>query len=107
MTLVGHAGDVNYFVFSPDGKRIVTASDDKTARVWDTKSGRMVATLKWHSNVITYVAFSLDCKFVLTTSSDNTARVWDSETGNNLGTLAIEKLNGPGNWIESASINIE
>ena len=36
--------------FSPDGKRVVTASDDKTARLWDAESGKEIAVLNGHTD---------------------------------------------------------
>ena len=48
--LKGHEGDVNSAAFSPDGKRIVTASEDKTARMWDAATGKPIGEpLKGHS----------------------------------------------------------
>ena len=67
--------------FSPDGSRIVTALDDKTARIWDAGDGHEIATLKGHANGVTFAAFSPDGKTVATTSKDNTARLWGSATG--------------------------
>jgi WD40 repeat protein len=40
---------VNSAAFSPDGTRVVTASDDKTARVWDATTGKLVAVLRGHT----------------------------------------------------------
>ncbi|MEH1839323.1 MAG: ribosome assembly protein 4, partial [Nostoc sp.] len=62
--------------FSPDGKRILTASLDNTARVWDI-SGKLIAELKGHTQAVTSASFSPDGKRILTASLDNTARVWD------------------------------
>src|SRR6266852_1961258 len=74
-------------VFSPDGKRIVTASWDKTARVWDAASGRGLMTLQGHTETVHSAAFSPDGKRIVTASWDKTARVWDAASGQGLITL--------------------
>jgi hypothetical protein len=64
--------------FSPDGKRIVTASLDKTARVWDAATGKAIGKpLKGHSGYVYSAAFSPDGKRIVTASDDKTARIWD------------------------------
>ena len=72
--------------FSPDGKQVVTASDDKTARLWDSATGKPLATLTGHEDVVRSAAFSADGKQVVTASCDKTARLWDSATGKPLAT---------------------
>ncbi|MHC5722455.1 MAG: WD40 repeat domain-containing protein, partial [Nostoc sp.] len=62
--------------FSPDGKRIVTASQDGTARVWDI-SGKQLAELQGHTGSVISASFSPDGKRIVTASIDKTARVWD------------------------------
>ena len=66
--------------FSPDGKRIVTASADNTARVWDTQIVRAVP-VSFGSPASIGAQFSSDGKRVVTASDDGTARVWDAQTG--------------------------
>ncbi len=63
--------------FSGDGKRVVTASTDSTARIWDAESGKEIAVLKGHTLYLFAAAFSGDGKRVVTASGDNTARIWD------------------------------
>ena len=69
--------------FSSDGKRIVTASADNTARIWDAVTGEQIdEPLTGHASGDVYsAAFSLDGKRIVTASDDMTARLWDAETG--------------------------
>jgi len=57
--------------------RIVTASYDKTARIWDAASGRQITVLREHEDTVSSVAFSPDGSRVATGSWDKTARVWN------------------------------
>ncbi len=77
--------------FSPDGARIVTASQDRTARVWDAATGKEIAVLRGHEDSVYSAAFSPDGARVVTASVDRTARVWDAATGKEIAVLRGHK----------------
>ena len=79
--LSGHKKGLWQATFSPDGKKILTASEDNTARLWSTKTGEQLAVLAAHEDTISHVAFSPDGTKMLTASLDNTARIWSTGTG--------------------------
>jgi WD40 repeat protein len=78
ITLNGHTADVNSVVFSPDGRLVVTASADGTARVWDAALGSSRGELRGHSGSVNSASFSPDGKFIVTAGSDATVRLWDA-----------------------------
>ena len=80
LTLKGHTR-VPSAAFSPDGSRIVTGSDDHTAKVWDARSGQDTLTLKGHTKIVTAVAFSPDGKKIGYGKWDKTVKVWNAQTG--------------------------
>ncbi len=74
--------------FSPDGKLVVTASDDHTARLWEVASGQVLRVLPGHQGAVWHAAFSPDGKLVVTASGDKTARLWDVASGQMLRVLS-------------------
>jgi WD40 repeat protein len=75
-----HERAVTSAQFSPDGRWVVTASKDYTARVWDATTGRAVGEPMKHEGVVHSAQFSPDGHWVVTASEDNTARLWDVGT---------------------------
>jgi hypothetical protein len=71
---------VNSAQFSPDGSRIVTASWDKTAQVWDAATGKALGEPLRHQEAVNSAQFSPDGSRIVTASWDNTARVWNSNS---------------------------
>ncbi len=76
-----HAGSVFSASFSPDGGRLVTASEDFTARLWDAHTGQPLGRPMRHNDWVNSATFSPDGNRVVTASQDNTARLWDAHTG--------------------------
>jgi WD40 repeat protein len=85
--LEGHTGDVNSVVFSPDGTRIASCSNDNTVHIWDTQTGRKLARLDGHTSTVRSVVFSPDETRIASGSEDNTVRIWDTQTGRQLALL--------------------
>jgi WD40 repeat protein len=100
LTLLGHKDFVRSAVYSPDGRRIVSASGDKTVNVWDAASGQLIRTLSGHNGIVFDVAYSPDGRRIVSTSDDNTVNVWDAASGQ-----LIRTLSGHNDWIGSAEYN--
>ncbi len=91
LTLHGHTDAVWSAVFSPDGKRIATASADGTAKIWDATTGKQLLSVQGSSygigsedGFVWYAAFSPDGKLLATAGGDDIARIWDATTGQEL-----------------------
>ena len=85
----GHRAWVDTASFSPDGKHVVTASDDHTARIWDAATGTQLAVLRGHKNWVRFASFSPVGGRIVTASWDKTARIWDARTGKELRKLLL------------------
>jgi WD40 repeat protein len=82
-----HESTIRSVALTPDGALAVTASDDGSAKLWETVSGRLVAALRGHTSSVMAVAVAPDGWRAITGSTDRTAKIWDLEGGRLQSTL--------------------
>ncbi|REG28946.1 WD40 repeat protein [Archangium gephyra] len=86
-TLAGHQGGVRRCAVTPDGRRILSASEDGTLKVWEVETCRPLVTLRGHKGEVRGCAVTEDGRRALSASRDGTLKAWDLETGRCLATL--------------------
>ena len=97
-----HDGEVQDASFSPDGTKVVTASADDTAQVWDVSTGQKIGQPMRHADWVHTAEFSPDGSEVVTASWDGTARVWDARTGTQIGNAMQHNVSVEGGKVNSA-----
>jgi len=98
-TLSGHNNRIYRASFSPNGKYVVTASGDNSAKIWDVSTGKIVRTLSGHSSHVFHARFSPDNKFVVTAGGD-IAILWEVSTG-----TEIRRLRGHSELVLSSNFS--
>lgn len=110
MIPIEHEDGVVSTTWSPDGRFVLTASKDKTAKIWEAETGTILADLKGHISELTGGCFSPDGKMAVTTSADGTAKLWNVFTGKLLFNLDKHtsyvyeaKFSSDGKWLMTRS----
>jgi WD40 repeat protein len=99
-TLEGHSDGVMSVAFSPNSRRLASASHDGTVKIWDASSGECLQTLVGHSGGVMSVAFSPNSRRLASASGDHTVKIWDASSGKCLQTLV-----GHSGWVMSVAFS--
>ncbi|MCI5178470.1 MAG: hypothetical protein D3911_03945 [Candidatus Electrothrix sp. AW3_4] len=107
---IGHRGAIKALVFSADGRYFVSASEDQTIILWDTKTWKKAHTFKAHTGAVLSADLSPDGKYLVSGSKDSTVRLWDILTGTEIRTLSghnmavsAVRFSGDGKLVASGS----
>src|SRR5262249_26177207 len=87
LTFKGHAMSVWSVCFSPDGRHLASASEDRSVKIWDGHGGQQLLTLKGHTHLVSSVCFSPDGKRLASASWDKSVKLWDVRSGQTLSTF--------------------
>jgi len=77
--------------FSPDGRSVATAHDDRLARMWDVATGRLIRTFRGHTDSVLSVTFDQQGKRLVTASADRTVRIWDVNAGTEISAIRVDE----------------
>ncbi|MCI0464724.1 MAG: WD40 repeat domain-containing protein [Gemmataceae bacterium] len=97
--LEGHQGNVTSLAFAPDGRRLLTASADRTLRLWEVPGGSERKRFPAHSDWVRCVAFAADGRRALSCGDDDTIRLWDVTSAREL-----RRLSGHGEWVRAVAL---
>ena len=89
--LSGHKGDIYSVAFSSDGKMLASGGADKTIKLWDIKTGKVIHTFIGHKGIVYSVRFSPNGKTLASGSEDETIKLWNIETGTDTHTFIGHK----------------
>jgi WD40 repeat protein len=88
LTFTGHSEGVRTIAYSPDGKRIISGSGDKTIKIWDAETGLLIRTISGHGYRIMSAAYSPDGRRIVSSDPMGTVKIWDAENGQEIRTLS-------------------
>ena len=91
-----HSAIIYSVAYSPDGKYLASGSGDKTIKLWEVETGRLLRTLTGHTGDVYSVSYSPNGVYLASSSSDKTIKIWEVKTGN-----CIKILTGHTGYVQS------
>ena len=95
----GHTKEINTVAITPNGKYVVSGSEDCTIRVWDFDTGGLASTLEGHKDSVNAIAITPNGKYVVSGSNDRSIQIWNLETGE-----FIRALKGHEGWVNAVAV---
>ena len=80
-TLEGHDHYVSCLCLTPDGRRVISGSDDKTIRIWDLDTGECLRILEGHAERVSALTLNNDGSLAISAGDDQTLRIWNVDSG--------------------------
>ena len=99
---IGHTGSVDSVAILPDGRTALSGSDDRTLRLWDIASGRVMRSLSGNAGEVQSVAVSPDGRMALSGGEDKTLRLWDINSGH-----VLRSFKGHTDGIQSIAFSLD
>jgi WD40 repeat protein len=91
----GHGADVRSVVFSPDGKKVASGSEDQTVKLWNPKTGDLLRTFTGHGGEKNSIAFSHDGSTLAISMSDQSVSLYDPSAGKLIRSFVGSQIGGP------------
>ncbi|MEM7590193.1 MAG: CHAT domain-containing protein [Cyanobacteria bacterium P01_A01_bin.83] len=104
-SFIGHSDSVRTIAFTPNGKHLVSAGNDRTVRLWDIENGQLINLFKGHKERVKCLQISADGKQIISGSADSTLKIWDIATGDC--TKTIKTSLNPKTVLNAIAINSE
>jgi WD40 repeat protein len=100
-TFTGHSESINCIAITPNGKMLVSGSEDSTLHLWNLQTGKFLARLEGHEAGVKSVAFSRDGKMLVSSSADHTIKLWQLPKVK----APIHTLTGHSDWVKCLAIS--
>lgn len=100
-TFTGHSESINCIAMTPNGKMLVSGSEDNTLKLWNLQKHKYICTLEGHEAGVKSVAFSRDGKMLVSGSADNTIKLWQLPKVK----APSHTLTGHSDWVKCLAIS--